>query len=292
MIDYITQLGHETSNQFSTEEKNTAIQSLENGKVLLLPQMSFSIDTNEDFILSPQLIDEKSKNISFNIHNGHSKGSTCHDGQLTILNAFMHRYALYAKTLVESLLPHYTSALQLGRTSFRPVEIKSRASSYRKDDTRLHVDAFVASPVNGLRILRVFCNINPESMPRVWHLGEPFDHVVDRFLPRAKKYNPIIAKCLQTLKITKEYRTAYDHYMLQLHDNMKKDMHYQNQVEKIRFDFVPGSTWMVFTDQVSHAALSGQHLLEQTFYVPVDAMEQPALSPLKVLEKACNAKLI
>lgn len=292
MIDYITQFEHNTSKQFSAEDKNTAIQSIENGKVLLLPQMSFAMNTDESFVLSPSLIDEKSKNISFNIHNGQSKGSTCHSEQLTTLNLFMQRYALFAKNLVEELLPHYKSHLQLGRTSFRPVEIKSRASSYRKDDTRLHVDAFVASPVKGLRILRVFCNVNPENMPRVWHLGEPFDNVVDRFFPAATKYNPIIAKCLQTLKITKTYRTAYDHYMLQLHDRMKKDMLYQSQVEKIRFDFVPGNTWMVFTDQVSHAALSGQHLLEQTFYLPVDAMEQPALSPLKVLEKICNTKLI
>ena len=36
-------------------------------------------------------------------------------------------------------------------------------------------------PVQGRRLLRVFCNVNPRGEPRVWELGEPFDAVVQRF---------------------------------------------------------------------------------------------------------------
>ncbi len=32
---------------------------------------------------------------------------------------------------------------------------------------------------------------------------------------------------------------------------------------------------MAFTDQVSHAAMAGQYQLEQTFLLPVDAMDEP-----------------
>jgi hypothetical protein len=49
--------------------------------------------------------------------------------------------------------------------------------------------------------------------------------------------------------------------------------------------FPPGATWVCFTDWVSHAAISGQYALEQTFYVPVGAMKRPRLSPLRVLER-------
>ena len=73
--------------------------------------------------------------------------------------------------------------------------------------------------------------------------------------------------------------------MLQIHDRMKADLNYQTTVSQQSIHFTPGSSWIVQTDQVSHAAMSGQHVLEQTFYLPVTAMVNPALSPLRVLEK-------
>jgi len=72
---------------------------------------------------------------------------------------------------------------------------------------------------------------------------------------------------------------------LHLHDTMKLDDVYQAQVEKVQIDFPAKSTWIVFTDHVSHAALSGQHLLEQTFYLPADKMATPDHSPLHYWKK-------
>ena len=134
--------------------------------------------------------------------------------------------------------------------------------------------------MNGLRILRVFCNINPHGEPRVWHLGEPFDRVIQRFAKQIPDYRASVAKLLKLIKVTKTLRSAYDHYQLQLHDRMKLDDNYQQKVEKKLINFAAQSTWLVFTDQVSHAALSGKFLLEQTFYLPVSAMASPNLSPL------------
>ena len=56
-------------------------------------------------------------------------------------------------------------------------------------------------------------------------------------------------------------------------------------------EFPPGSTWMVFTDQVSHAAMSGQHALEQTFTLEVDGMAEPEHAPVRVLERLKGRKL-
>ena len=197
----------------------------------------------------------------------------------------MHRFADYSKALVDGLMPHYSNCLRWGRTSYRPAEIKGRRCSKRKDDTRVHVDSFAATPVNGLRILRVFCNINPDGEPRVWHVGEPFSNVLEAFSPKIPAFSPMQAKLLQLIKATKTRRSAYDHYMLQLHDQMKLDDHYQSHLKKQRIDFPAQSTWVVFTDHVSHAALSGQFLLEQTFYLPVTAMQNQQLSPLRLWEK-------
>ncbi len=33
--------------------------------------------------------------------------------------------------------------------------------------------------------------------------------------------------------------------------------------------FPPGSVWVCFSDQTSHAVMSGQFMLEQTFFLPV-----------------------
>lgn len=161
-----------------------------------------------------------------------------------------------------------------------------------KDDTRLHVDAFPATPNQGKRILRVFSNINPSGTPRVWHLGEPFEEVVKHFLPTLRKPWFGVRTLLSLLKITKTYRSLYDHYMLMLHDEMKKSEDYQNKVKKTIMAFPAGSTWIVMTDAVSHAALSGQFLLEQTFYLPVAKMNQPEHSPLKTLEHYLKRSLI
>jgi hypothetical protein len=73
---------------------------------------------------------------------------------------------------------------------------------------------------------------------------------------------------------------------------MKEDTAYQSAAPQLPFDFPPGSTWMAFTDQVSHAAMSGQHQLEQTFLLPVDAMLDPERSPLRILERLKGGPLI
>ena len=80
--------------------------------------------------------------------------------------------------------------------------------------------------------------------------------------------------------------------MLQLHDLMKGDAEYQAEAPQSRFDFPPGSTWMAFTDQVSHAAMAGQFQLEQTFLLPIDAMLEPQRSPLRILERLVGRRLV
>jgi hypothetical protein len=94
------------------------------------------------------------------------------------------------------------------------------------------------------------------------------------------------------LYVTKSYRTLYDHYMLRLHDDMKADAEYQDTVPSMRVELAAGATWMCFTDQVSHAALSGQHVLEQTFYGDVEHMAKPERSPLRVLESLLQRPLL
>lgn len=282
-VDHIFTI--ETINELLPTQKKEALMALEAGKVLFLPKYYFqSLDEKE--LLSESILDGKHKNISFDYLNNRLGGYHGRDEkQAQTLCQFMQGYALFCKTLITELLSDYSPFLRWGRTSYRPAEIKGRCSSKRHDDTRLHIDSFAATPVYGQRILRIFCNINPYGEARVWHLGQPFSKVLEDFKTKIPPYSLFKAKVLHWIKATKSLRSAYDHYQLKLHDSMKLNDAYQAQVKKARFEFPAFSTWLTFTDSVSHAALSGQFLLEQTFYLPIDAMKNPELSPLKCWER-------
>jgi hypothetical protein len=112
-----------------------------------------------------------------------------------------------------------------------------------------------------------------------------------RFLPGIKRPLPGSSIFLRLLGITKSPRTEYDHIMLQLHDHMKADEGYQKEVEQLRQEFPSGSSWLVFADQASHAAMRGQYQFEQTFLVPVERMRDEQRSPLRVLERLTARKL-
>jgi 3-deoxy-D-manno-oct-2-ulosonic acid (Kdo) hydroxylase len=114
---------------------------------------------------------------------------------------------------------------------------------------------------------------------------EPFSEVIRQFLPRARKMLPFESSLLYRFKATRQKRSSYDHYMLQIHNMMKYDTHYQNQCPAISMEFTPGSSWIVYTDLVSHAALAGRFVLEQTYYPKVENMLDPALSPQFQIEK-------
>ena len=269
--------------EVEAETQLNATEALENGRVIYLPKMAFLIRENEEALLNPAILSPGEKNVSFDIRTQQLAGIK--DPNLHLKTEFMvERFAHFARGLIEQLCPQYHASIRWGRTSYRPVEIEGRVTSKRKDDTRVHVDAFPSTPVHGNRILRVFSNVNPLGEPRVWPLGEPFSKLLPQFSPRISHYSPLKARVLKWVKATRSFRSAYDHYMLSLHDTMKLDDNYQQRLSKFRFDFPTKSTWIVFTDQVSHAALKGQFLLEQTFYLPVSAMQNPALSPLKQWE--------
>jgi hypothetical protein len=267
-----------------------AADSLEMGKLLYAPRLPFELTEAERRFLSPDCLDGNSKNVSFRPDSGVLKGTRCQGPERDELLGMLQRYYNQASDLLKALCPGYANYLTPGFTSFRPAEIAGRTTSWRHDDTRLHVDAFPSRPMQGLRILRVFTNVNPQT-PRVWRVGEKFEQVAAKFLPGIKPPLPGTASLLHWLRIAKGRRTAYDHYMLGIHDRMKADQSYQSQVSQTELAIPPGTTWVCYTDSVSHAAMSGQFAFEQTFYLPVSAMKDPERSPLRVLERLVGQPL-
>src|SRR5262249_42714683 len=158
-----------------------------------------------------------------------------------------------------------------------------RRYSRLKDDTLLHIDAFPSTPTRGRRILRFFSNINPSGKPRIWRVGEPFPDFAQRFLPSIGRPVWGVARLLATIGITKGQRSAYDQLMLRLHNRAKRDTAYQQTAPRVEVAFPARTSWLCYTDQVLHAAIAGQYALEQTFYVDIAAMADPARSPAEEL---------
>jgi hypothetical protein len=275
-----------------TNMPGSAVSALEDGKVLYFPRLGFELAAVERRFLSSEVADTQAKNVSFDANTKTLKHAVGSAGDLDAIKAMMARYFEHALALVHMLLPQYANALESGRTSFRPSEIAGRRLSPKKDDTRLHVDAFPSTPTGGKRILRVFTNVNPNGLGREWRLGAPFEEVARVFANRAPRYSAASAILLNVLGATKAHRTAYDHLMLNIHDTMKADEPYQRDAEQNLISFPPGSTWIVYTDKVSHAAMGGQHLFEQTFYLPVTAMADSSKAPLRILERIVGRTLI
>jgi len=273
-------------------ESNPAwIAGLESGKVLYFPQLPFELLPEEKVLLKPEIRDPKVRNISLDAA-GHLKGAVGDTATQLALALMIGRFREQAQSLVYSLLPKYQGALRLAPTSYRPTRVETRAQSWRADDRRLHVDAFPSRPNYGERILRVFSNINPDGVPRVWRVGEPFETVARKFVPRAKPYVAWQAKALKALHVTKSLRSEYDHLMLQLHDGMKGDMAYQESAGQVTMPFAAGSVWVCFSDQASHAVMSGQYMLEQTLHLPPEKQYDPTASPLAILSKLTGRQLV
>jgi hypothetical protein len=267
---------------FEPGVQRRAVDALEGGRVLLLPGLPFAIAPDETRLLDPATLGEHGKNVSLDPRTGRLSNTALSDA--AALPGMMQRYADATLALLTDLLPGYAAQLERARTSFRPAEIEARAYSPRRDDRRLHVDAFPTRPLAGRRILRVFCNVAPDGAARDWLVGEPFADYARTLLPRVKAPVPGSAWVLQLLGLTEGRRGRYDHIMLGMHDAGKFDAAYQARAPRASVSLRPGTTWICFTDQVVHAALAGHCVLEQTFHLPVEVMANPGRSPLRVLE--------
>jgi hypothetical protein len=270
-----------------------AVEALEAGGLVLLPQLEFEVSADERPLMDPAVLEPGTKNVSFDPTTGKLGGSRLEGEAQAALTGMVRRYSQFAAGLLGALAPAYAPALQMRRTSYRPGAVETRALSPRKDDRRLHIDAFPANPVQGRRILRVFTNVNPQGERRIWNVGEDgFAALAERFRGRLRPPPPGAGWALERLKLTKGRRTPYDDAMLKLHDAAKLDEGYQQAAPKRRLEFPSGSTWIVCTDATLHAALQGQHCLEQTFLLPVESMREQARAPLRVLERVTGRRLV
>jgi 3-deoxy-D-manno-oct-2-ulosonic acid (Kdo) hydroxylase len=269
--------------------------ALESGRVLFFEGIPFDLpQEHQDFLLSQRQTDSIfHKNISYRPKQKAIRGLSS-GSDASRLRGIMEHYSTEVTRFVSDLLAPYAGRLDLDFASFRPLEEKGRDLSQKKRNDLLHVDSFPTRPTKGARILRVFTNINPAES-RVWNIAEPFDLLAERYalqagLPKfASKPSNGFSRVLKNFGFADH--SAYDKFMLHFHDWLKASENFQANCDKVRLEFPPRSTWLVFTDGVPHAALSGQFALEHTYIVPLHALVAAGKAPISILEAMCNQKL-
>ncbi|MCK2054294.1 Kdo hydroxylase family protein [Methylobacterium sp. 37f] len=267
------------------------VDALENGAVLMFPDLDFPLSAFEQRFVERPFADGKAKNVNIRGAAATLRGAAGTPEEQEALRQVLIRYRAFAEALIAEHLPAYAGKVTLAGTSYRPFDVDRRKLSWRRDDTRLHVDAFPSNPIGEKRILRIFRNINPNGQPRHWRVGEDFSAMAEKFLPRLPGYSPLSARMLALLKITKARRSEYDHLMLHLHDALKQDMTYQETAPQADVHFAPEQTWVTFSDLVMHGAMGGRYMLEQTGYLAVADQARPERSPQRLLAKALGRPL-
>jgi len=273
-------------NEIDAAVARRAATALEQGSVLIFPQLAFPLEPQERRIIAAGNAASEAKNISFNPQTATLKGTGLAGQDGRDLIALMQRFGDFAEALIRAIAPAYGTGLARMRTSFRPVEIAGRDYSWRKDDRRRHVDAFPSSPTGGARILRVFANVDQNGTPRVWRVGPDFEAYARAFLPKIKASQlPGMARLMALTGITKSRRSQYDQIMLGLHDAAKRDLAWQAESPAEEVSFLPGQVWATYTDQLPHSVIAGKNALEQTFIVAREVLQMPDRSPAAVISR-------
>lgn len=288
--------------RFGTEASAVEYHGLESGDILYFPT-SPPLLTEQDraFLVTQKQVEAAyHKNISYRPLDDRLKGVDQDDAALrTRLHQVMRGYSHRAVAFLTTFLKRYAVTWKVDFASFRPIEESGRPASLHARNDLLHFDSFPTRPSHGDRLLRIFTNIHPQQ-PRVWITTEPFEALAGRFAPRiglTRRPNRLAACAQWTARAAARLglpvvnRPAYDRFMLKMHHAMKEDAHFQESCRKDRWEFPAGSTWIVFTDGASHACLSGQFALEQTFLVRRSSLAYPEKAPIAILEQLAGYPL-
>lgn len=244
------------------------------------------------------------KNISYHAEGARLSGLETASGPLRErTRAVLHEHLAGVTEFLYRLLPHWRGALRRGKCSFRPIQERGRNLEAHASNELVHVDAGAYGATDGDRIFRFFVNVN-DWEDRVWASKGSLQEVLDRhgaaagLLDESGRLRMRIDKRLPDRAFSLAIRslarlnplaraldsTPYDRTMRRLHNYMKDSDAFKRDMrgyEEIRFP--PYSAWMVFTDSVSHASLSGQFAFVTTLVVARRALQYPQFSPYALL---------
>ena len=282
--------------------------ALEQGQIVFFPQCPFELPAAEDleFLRAELPRQLQLKNVSYHPEadqvRGLSGSPDLYQRAYRVLTAHSERLQAF----LTGVMPHLAERWTVGTSSFRPIQEQGRNLKSHASNELVHVDAGAYGATDGDRIFRFFVNVNPET-DRVWaskrtfpdlyrrygaeagiapacrpkHYLEkrPLDHLRTAFLRGLVKVGLPMAKVLDS--------SPYDRTMRRFHNFMKDTPAFQSDPEgHEEYRFPPLSAWMVFTDMVSHASVSGQHALVTTMLLRLENCRHSGLAPINILKAA------
>lgn len=292
-------------------EPDELSDALERGSIVYFPRSPVPLPSEPDlaFIRQdlPRLI--KLKNISWHPEAEKLRGLDSDDEELA---GRVQRILVNVSDDIEAFLgrqaPRLTRNCTVGTCSIRPLEERGRNLSPHASNELVHFDAGAYGATDGDRILRFFINVNP-TQDRVWATKGNFSEVfnlhgaraglgfegagpgylskgaMDHF--RSGLIRMLSAAGLRMAQVLDS--SPYDREMRKFHNYMKDTPEFQADPHGHQeFRFPPGSAWMVFTDTVSHACLSGQYCFVQTSIVRLENCRLPDLAPINILRRAAG----
>jgi len=217
-----------------------------------------------------------------------------------ILRTHGQRVEAFLRRATPDFVPGWT----LGTTSFRSIEEQGRKLKPRSSNELVHIDAGAYGATNGARILRFFVNIHP-TRDRVWGTKGGFGALLERHRelvdaakggrervvlekgPLDRLYSGMVTALSKVYPLFQVIDSSpYDRSMRRIHNYMKENPAFRDSREGYQeIHFPPLSSWMVFTDGISHSVLSGQHALVTTVLVPLANARNPTLAPFNVLAR-------
>ncbi len=277
--------------------------ALERGAIVHFPKCPVALPAESDLAylrerLPTQL---RMKNVSYHpesdrlhgVRNDPELRRRAHD----TLKAHSERVRAFLRDQIPSLTEGWT----VGTSSFRPIQEQGRSLKPHASNELIHIDAGAYGATNGDRILRFFVNVNP-SEDRVWSTRGTFPDLYarygdeagiadgsDRSLERGilGRSRSALLSGLAKLGIAEARlvdSSPYDRLMRRFHNYMKDSPAFRESTEGYReIRFPPFSAWMVLTDMVSHASVSGQHALIDTFVLRLSACRLAKLAPINIL---------
>jgi len=289
----------------STSLPGRIAEDLERGRIVKFAPSPVPLPeaTDNAFLLHelPQRL--KLKNISYHPETDTVRGFEGTPEERARITAILKRHSAAVEGFLKRAIPELTPGWVVATCSIRPLEEQGRNLGAHASNELVHFDAGAYGATHGDRILRFFVNLNP-TKPRVWvskgdfatvfarwggaagvtHAGlapTPFNRLrsgvtrmVGRFLPAARLLDG----------------SPYDRTMRRFHNFLKDTPAFQETTEgHEQFEFEPASAWMVFTDSVSHACISGQFAFVNTFIIPLANCRLQELSPYHILERGVPA---
>jgi hypothetical protein len=285
--------------------------ALERGRIVYFPRSPVALPAGEDLAVLREALPGlllKRKNVSYYPVADRLVGVEADPAVAARTHRVLREHSERVQAFLRGAMPAFTEGWTVGTSSFRPLQERGRNLSAHASNELVHVDAGAYGATHGDRILRFFINVHPTE-ERVWATRGPFAEVYQRHGAAAgvaptgpRSLRPSLPNRLYSgllgaaeklgVRARMVDTSPYDRLMRRFHNYMKDTPSFiEGRDGYQEFSFPPFSAWMVLTDTVSHACLSGQHALVDTFLIRLQSCRLQDASPYALLQRPPPAAL-